>query len=309
MFDLYPCFKHLNNYNTIWVYADPHFGDEEMELYRRNYIDDDEQVKRINSKVGKKDVIFILGDIGDAEYVKRIRGYKILVMGNHDRGKSYYQRRIVDGEDNHLFDEVYSGIVMLNDKLLLSHEPVTGLPFVFNIHGHNHNDFQRKDDNTRLNVCAEYIDYTPVNINSIIKNGMLKNVTSIHRFAIEEANERKKYRLLAEEWGKDFCFWHDIFTKSDSIPPYVFKDSDVEYPCLGYLTFKGDIYPIYDDDYGAEIFIIYRYYDENNDIKDYCIPVDHMGGMIDWWFELNRMRYEYPNEIKYDLKTLIGANK
>lgn len=301
MIDLYPCFKHLVIYNTIWIYSDPHFNDEDAALYRRDYIGDDEQVKRINSKVGKKDVIFILGDIGDVEYVKKIKGYKILVMGNHDRGKSYYQRKIVDGVDNHLFDEVYSGVVVLNEKLLLSHEPVSGLPFIFNIHGHNHIDFSRKKDKTRLNVCAEYINYTPISINSLYKNGMLKDVISIHRLAIEEAKEIKKRQLLSDEWEKDVHNWMDTFVKSKNLPPYVFKENNYVCGCFGYFTFKGDIYPIYDDDYGSEYFIVYRYRDNDNEIKDYIIPIEHMGGSIDWWYELNRMRYDYPDEIKHKI--------
>lgn len=300
MIDLYPCFKHLANYNTIWVYSDPHFNDENAFCFRRDYIGDDEQVNRINSKVGKKDIIFILGDIGDVEYVKRIRGYKILVMGNHDRGKSYYQRKIVDGVDNHLFDEVYSGIVAINDKILLSHEPVSGLPFIFNIHGHNHIDFHRKEDNTRINVCAEYIDYTPISINSLYKEGKLKGIISIHRIAIEEANERKKWRLLYDEWERDVHHWDDSFVGSDKIPPYVFKENNYVCNCFGYLTFKGDIYPIYNDDYGCEYFIIYRYRD-NDEIKDYVIPIENPSGEIDWWFELNRMKYDYPDEIKHKI--------
>lgn len=132
--DLYPCFNHLKKYNTIWIYSDPHFSDEEMSHIRKNYLGDEEQTKRINSKVGKNDVIIFLGDIGDPACIGRIKGYKILVMGNHDKGKSNYERKVVDGVDNHLFDEVYTGVVMLNDKVLLSHEPVY-LNFVYNIHG------------------------------------------------------------------------------------------------------------------------------------------------------------------------------
>lgn len=187
--DLYPCFQHLKEFNTIWLYSDPHFYDEDMFFLRNDFISDNEQIRRINSKVGKKDVIIILGDIGEISLVKRIKGYKILVMGNHDKGKSDYQRRIIDGVDNHLFDEVYDGVVMLNDKILLSHEPVY-LPFMFNIHGHDHSNKVSYDDGLHLNVCAEHIDYTPISLNELIKNGFLKNVTSIHRIAIDRANDK-----------------------------------------------------------------------------------------------------------------------
>lgn len=93
--DLYPCFEHLKQFNNIWLYSDPHFSDEDMPYLRENYITDEEQIKRINSIVGKKDVIIILGDVGNPQIVKSIKGYKILVMGNHDGGKSNYQSKII----------------------------------------------------------------------------------------------------------------------------------------------------------------------------------------------------------------------
>lgn len=185
MIDLYPCFAHLKKFNTIYLYSDPHFNDEEMKYIRKNYISDDEQVKHINSKVGKKDILIILGDIGDVSFINKLRGYKILVMGNHDKGKTNYQKTA----ENNLFDEIYSGILTLNDKIVLSHEPVF-IPFMYNIHGHDHANIEANDD-LHLNVCAEHIDYTPVSLSEIIKSGKLKDIQSIHRITIDKATERK----------------------------------------------------------------------------------------------------------------------
>lgn len=199
---IYDIFAHRwYNGGTIWFYADPHFGDEQMKKIRKNYISDDEQVRRINSKIGKNDTLIILGDIGDLEYVKKLRGYKVLIMGNHDAGASNYKREleryhiedgllIVDSEDNHLFDEVYEGALMISPKIILSHEPIPNLPsWLFNIHGHDHSN--RFKGENHLNVCAEHIDYTPVPLTSIVKSGMLSEVEDIHRITIDGAIERK----------------------------------------------------------------------------------------------------------------------
>lgn len=126
---LYDCFSHWYRGGNIWLYSDPHFGDEEMKYIRKDYIGDDEQVRRINSKVWKNDTIIFLGDISDIEYIKKIRGYKVLIMGNHDAGASNYERQCGIGSDgklydNRLFDEVYEGPLMINDKIILSHEPL-----------------------------------------------------------------------------------------------------------------------------------------------------------------------------------------
>ena len=61
---------------------------------RKNYIGDEEQIKRINSKIGKYDTLVVLGDVGDIEWVRKIRGYKVLVMCNHDAGATKYKRKI-----------------------------------------------------------------------------------------------------------------------------------------------------------------------------------------------------------------------
>ena len=163
----------------IYFYSDPHFSDPEMVYLRKNYIGDDEQVRRINSKIGKNDTIIILGDIGNIDWVKKIRGYKVLIKGNHDGGNSNYQRqvneiRIFNGteltseqltnirqhathlqdfenlalfrtkiEDNRLFDEVYEGALQVGPNIVLSHEPIPVLSCCINIHGHDHSNLNK----------------------------------------------------------------------------------------------------------------------------------------------------------------------
>ena len=74
---------------TVWLYSDPHFGDSDLP----DHPSAEEQVKMINSKCGKNDTLIILGDVGDVSYVPKLRArYKILVMGNHDAGRSNYER-------------------------------------------------------------------------------------------------------------------------------------------------------------------------------------------------------------------------
>lgn len=230
---LYSPFRKWTETGTLWVYSDPHFSDPEMVHLRKNYIGDEEQIARINSKVGRKDTIIFLGDIGDEEMVRKIRGYKILIMGNHNKGASKYQRqkatleiakycsdknraydlmtkkypgwkidigsdvypnptpfeRWIFTADNCLFDEVYEGPLFIAEKLVLSHEPID-LPFAFNIHGHDHSNWHGDDDH-HMNVCAEWIDYTPVNVNRLLKNGLLSEVESIHRMTIDRAVGKK----------------------------------------------------------------------------------------------------------------------
>ena len=132
-------------------------------------------------------------------------------MGNHEKGASNYKRQKLYDlkednctykcvEDNRLFDEVYEGPLMINEKIILSHEPIMNLPrYLYNIHGHDHNITYI--DNRHLNVCAdnELLSYKPLNLLSLIKNGLTSKVTSIHRETIDFATARKRKREQKHE--------------------------------------------------------------------------------------------------------------
>lgn len=224
---LYDVFKHWSytngiNKNSIYFYSDPHFGDPDVAFFRcLNNVSDEEQIKRINRIVQKHDTIIFLGDIGNTDFIKKIHGYKVLICGNHDKGASNYLRsetfirgfdsvleaeqakksgeinhwrcslsesRFIDGFiDNHLFDEVYEGPLVISEKLIISHEPIDSSYF-YNIHGHVHR--KTMNDENHFNVCAENINYTPISLKYIIEAGALKKVTSLHRDTIDQATER-----------------------------------------------------------------------------------------------------------------------
>ena len=186
---------------------------------------DEAQVKSINGTVHKSDTLIILGDVGDVELVRKLKaGHKVLIMGNHDKGISNYTRvverifklysemtedddkyewMLVDPTpvggiyertiDNRLFDEVYEGPLIISPKIILSHEPIN-IPYCLNIHGHCHTKIDMIDDAKHLNCCAEWINYKPVSLGEIIKNGCLKDIDDIHRCTIDKATTRKLKR-------------------------------------------------------------------------------------------------------------------
>lgn len=207
---LYPCFEKWKDYDNIVILSDTHFDDEDVKAYRGN-ISSEEIVKNINKTCGKKSVFICLGDVGNVEWVKKIKGYKVLVMGNHDSGKSNYQRvclidmqyahysyngienlETIDAIDNHLFDEVYEGPLVINEKIILSHEPID-IKGMLNIHGHIHGK-NHKNNNTHFNVCAEHVEYTPIRLTDIIESGLLSKINTLHRETIDKATERKRKR-------------------------------------------------------------------------------------------------------------------
>lgn len=179
---LYDIFNHWCN-QTVWLYSDPHFGDKELAAGVINRPTDEEQIRFINSKVGKKDTLIILGDVGDIECAKKLKGYKILIAGNHDAGLTNYKD---------VFNEVYGGALFIGEKIVLSHEPIN-IPFALNIHGHVH-DKRAKTDKQHINVCSDVINYTPINFNQLMKSGPTSKIETIHRTTIDKATKKKKQR-------------------------------------------------------------------------------------------------------------------
>ena len=104
-----------------------------------------------------------------------------------------------------------------------------------------------------------------------------------------------------EKMSDEEPIWEEVFTRCDEIPPKVY-DNDYKCGCYGYITYKGNIYPVYTDDNGCQDFIIYRYIDEKGEIKEYEIAVMNMAGILDWWYELNKMKDLHPNEVSFELK-------
>lgn len=94
---------------------------------------------------------------------------------------------------NNLFDEVYSGPLFIGEKILLSHEPVNGLPFCLNIHGHCHNYYHEYIDEAggkHLNIAADVVNFKILELNDIIKSDSIADIPTIHRIAIDKQIER-----------------------------------------------------------------------------------------------------------------------
>lgn len=182
---LYEPFQHWSETGSVYILSDLHFGDADCKLMSPDWVAPEEQVARINAKVMKNDTFVCLGDVGKADYVHQIRARKkILLLGNHDKKKDYAG----------LFDEIYTGPLFISDKILLSHEPVYGLPWCLNIHGHDHSNIEDyKDGCKHLNLAANVCGYTPVNLGKLIKGGILSDIPNIHRMTIDARKEEIKH--------------------------------------------------------------------------------------------------------------------
>ncbi len=188
---LYEPFRHWSDGGSVYILSDLHFDDANCKLMDSEWIMPQEQITIINGMVMKNDTFVCLGDVGKADYLKEIKAKrKILILGNHDARGAYVN----------YFDEIYAGPVFIAEKILLSHEPVYGLPWCLNIHGHDHNCVEAyKEGCKHINLAANVCGYTPLNLGKIIKEGILSDIPSIHRMTIDNAIKIEKLR---EESGE-----------------------------------------------------------------------------------------------------------
>jgi calcineurin-like phosphoesterase family protein len=124
-------------------------------------------VKNWNNTVSKKDAVYLLGDITmekkNYEILNRLQGIIHVVLGNHD------ERRHVREMLNYVHS--VSGMIDYKKMAILTHCPIhpsqLEFRYSYNIHGHVHEN--NIDDPRYINVCAEMIDYTPVEFSKLIK--------------------------------------------------------------------------------------------------------------------------------------------
>lgn len=146
---------HFNHVNILQYCARPFSSVEEMNA---------KMIERWNETVGIDDTVYVVGDmfLGKPEDAKPIvtglNGYKILILGNHDRSRT---TMLECG-----FQEVHKRKdIVLKDgrKALLSHKPLpesTLSAYDLQIHGHRHS--LPVVNGKRLNVCVDLWDYRPI---------------------------------------------------------------------------------------------------------------------------------------------------
>lgn len=193
---LYPIFQHWSEKGSVYIISDTHFDDIDREYMGYN-ITEKEQISILKQFCHKNDTLIHLGDVGNPEWLNELKCYKVLIMGNHDQSAEKFKA---------YFNEIYTGPLMIAEKILLSHEPlclessIIRKPIAFNVHGHDHSgdiiELLNTSDDYHLNLVPNVFGYFPLNLKQIIDEGLLKNIISIHRQIIDEATKKKEYDLL-----------------------------------------------------------------------------------------------------------------
>ena len=232
---IYDSFQHWGEkHQTVWIYSDPHFNDDELAGGIKGRPSAEEQVKRINAKCGRRDALICLGDVGDIEYVRQLRAeYKILVMGNHDAGASNYKRQVIHkvyDQDKYTKEQVLDEMRTFfpNWKITISEAYEFHAPFKrWNAYADNllfdevyegalivgeklilthepveipwlynvhGHDHAGHKRQNHMNVCSDVIGWEPVNFTQFLKSGFASKIQTIHRETIDNATKRKAKR-------------------------------------------------------------------------------------------------------------------
>lgn len=181
----------------IFFTADTHFGHENViQFDKRPFASademDEEMIKRWNNKVGKGDLVYVLGDMiwkSITDYaeplIKSLNGQIILIKGNHDQFiKNGKAKKALAGIKD--YDDI---VITLEDgnkrRCILSHY---FMPFynghryqTILLHGHSHNSKEsniereivknlneRGFQNEIYNVGCMHWNYEPVTLDEIL---------------------------------------------------------------------------------------------------------------------------------------------
>lgn len=161
----------------IYFAADFHFGHRNViEYCNRPFNNVSEMnsqlIKNFNNTVEHDAITYILGDFSflntesTKQILKAMKGFKILVKGNHDPKPNSYYRKLG-------FSEVYDKPIIFRNQFILSHEPINDKlyenSYFINIYGHLHNNAVNRD-NKKFCCSLEMINYKPISLDDLLKN-------------------------------------------------------------------------------------------------------------------------------------------
>ena len=154
-----------------YVISDLHLGHKNIIKYAEGYRSGSNSeehdlwlMDQWNSVVTKHDLVYVLGDVAmnreSLDKIKRFKGNKILVRGNHD---VYNTRTYLE-----YFQEV-CGLLHHKGVFWMSHAPIhpTELRGRFNLHGHVHQN--SIPDDRYINCCVEMCNGVPQNLDILLE--------------------------------------------------------------------------------------------------------------------------------------------
>lgn len=167
----------------IYFISDLHLGHKSViSMCNRPFKDVEEMneafISAWNKRVHKSDTVYIIGDfayrseIPPEEYLRRLKGNKYLIIGNHDR--SWINN--VNLSDYFIGCSSYEVINTGKGKATLCHFPMLAFEGRYLIHGHMHNNTDRpywrylKTMSNAFNAGVDINGFMPVTFEELVAN-------------------------------------------------------------------------------------------------------------------------------------------
>jgi len=186
--------------------ADTHFSDDRI---RRFSFRPHKNVKKMNKKIVKNwnkcvkndDFVYHLGDFGNYDIIKSLKGKVILIEGNYEVNDRTKQNKTFETFKKELIEKGFydvvneSGIEILfpnisSESIFLTHKPIDCKKKKFNLFGHIHGHSRIKDFGINVGVdCFNYNLVTEENI-VFLKNAIDNKVFDENVFCSK--NDLKK---------------------------------------------------------------------------------------------------------------------
>lgn len=158
----------------LWISTDWHFYKNKDNTKFKINPNIDKILNNYKKCVKSNDTFIFLGDLYDARTIfdmklvpkifdiKKLKGHKIMIKGNHDVNTTQFYLDLG-------FDEVYEKTYNIGN-IVFSHEPVEVNSDKINIHGHIHfsETYWGMEATNHLDAYIEHYNFKPVKINDII---------------------------------------------------------------------------------------------------------------------------------------------
>lgn len=151
----------------IYFTSDTHFNQQRTLGFSRRPFDSVEHMNRKlienwNNTVTQNDTIYHLGDFGDINYRKYLKGRIILMCGNYEL-KDYTLEEL-----NNNFEVISqpTQITLNKQEFYLVHEPIEQHPYKFNLFGHIHKLQMVKRNG--LNIGVDCHNFSPISLDEVL---------------------------------------------------------------------------------------------------------------------------------------------
>jgi len=206
----------------IWFIADTHFLHEKIfeffpariqqaleDSIGKDFVNHDQWlINRINSKVGKKDTIYFLGDVSLGSKIKTealldtIDGRKILIAGNHDKNLLHSTRF---QEIKQIKNFTFNSENIPNLHIVLCHYPISVWERKehnsLHLHGHTHgrSSALHKEIVNNINswdVGVDVNNYYPISLKEVLEKLKYKHIQKIkENELIKQINKNTPIKL------------------------------------------------------------------------------------------------------------------